>query len=272
MVPASTSARQGRDLQHAAGLRADRQERRIGGPALFPQRRQHDRLDGVEPLQDAQQHLVEPARLVGLGGRHEGVVEAEAVEEGAQARVVVRPEALVLAERVAHAGDRLVAVLLQHLAVGHVLGDLPEPVHVVGEDDQLGGDGVLGQRAEGVAHHGGPRGLAEGAHVRQARRAIAALEDHRLVERRKRAPRLVELALGRRGRRPDRAPPSLSRRRVIRSSSRRACSNGQLLASRAGWERPCNMRLRVRRAGLGSSPNRCRGTSCSRGEPVTTGP
>ena len=49
-----------------------------------------------------QQHLVEPARLVGLGRGHELVVEAEAVEEGAQAGVVVGAEALVLAERVAH--------------------------------------------------------------------------------------------------------------------------------------------------------------------------
>ena len=46
-------------------------------------------------------------------------------------------------------------------------------------DDQPGRDGVVGQRAEGGAHHGRARGLAEGAEVRQARGAVAALEHHR---------------------------------------------------------------------------------------------
>ncbi len=51
----------GRGLEHAAGLGAYRQERRIGGAALFAERGQHHRLDLLEPLQRPQQHLVETA-------------------------------------------------------------------------------------------------------------------------------------------------------------------------------------------------------------------
>jgi hypothetical protein len=199
MVPAVDMTFQRRRLQHTAGLRADRQERRIGRAALFAEGRQHDRLDRVEALEDAQQHLVEAARPIGLGRRHEGVVEAEAVEERAQPGVVVGAEAFVLAERVADGGDRLVAVLLQHLAVGDVVRDLPQAVHVVGEDDQLRRDRVLGQRLEGVAHDRRPGGLAEGAQVRQARGPVTALEDHRSGQRREGRHGLGELALGEQG-------------------------------------------------------------------------
>jgi hypothetical protein len=44
--------------------------------------------------------------------------------------------------------------------------------------DQPRLDLVVGQHAEGVAHHGGARHLAERADVRQAGRAVAGLEDH----------------------------------------------------------------------------------------------
>ena len=37
---------------------------------------------------------------------------------------------------------------------------------------------VAGQHPEGVAHHGGARHLAEGADMRQARGAVAGLEQH----------------------------------------------------------------------------------------------
>ena len=37
---------------------------------------------------------------------------------------------------------------------------------------------VVGQHAEGVAHHGRARDLAEGADMRQARGAVAGLEQH----------------------------------------------------------------------------------------------
>jgi hypothetical protein len=141
---------QGRDLQHLAGRGADRQERRIGGAALLAQGRQHDLLDGVEAGQGRQQGLVELAGLVALGRRDELVVEAEAVEEGAQAGVVVGPEAVMGAERVADHGQRLAQVLDQRLLVLDVVGNLAQAVHVVAEGDQARGDGVVGQGAEGL--------------------------------------------------------------------------------------------------------------------------
>ena len=156
----------------------DRQERRIGLRPLLAQRRQHDVHHRVEALQHLEQRRVEAAGLVALGRRHELVFEAERVEEGAQPRVVVLAERRMRAERVGHLGQRLAEMLRQHLLVRHVVRHLAQPVHVVGERDQPRLDLVVGQHAEGVAHHGGARDLAERADVRQAGRAVAGLEDH----------------------------------------------------------------------------------------------
>ena len=73
-------------------------------------------------------------------------------------------------------------VLAQHLRVRDALRHLAQAVHVVGEGDQARGPVVARQGAKGVAHHGGAGDLAEGAHVRQARRAIAGLQDHRALQ------------------------------------------------------------------------------------------
>ena len=65
-----------------------------------------------------------------------------------------------------------------HVVVGHVVRHLAQPVHVVGERDQPRLDLVVGEHAEGMAHHGGARDLAERADMRQAGGAVAGLEDH----------------------------------------------------------------------------------------------
>ena len=88
-----------------------------------------------------------------------------------------RAEAVMGAERIGHLRQRLAEVLFQQVLVGDVVGNLAQAVHVVGEGDQPGLDLVLGEHAEGMAHHGGARHLAEGADVRQARGAVAGLED-----------------------------------------------------------------------------------------------
>ena len=121
---------------------------------------------------------VEAARRVALRRGHEFVVEAEMVEEGAQPRIVVLAEARMRAERIGHLGQRLAEMLLQHVLVRHVVGHLAQAIHVVGKGDQPRLDLVVGEHAEGVAHHGGARDLAEGADMRQAGRAVAGLEDH----------------------------------------------------------------------------------------------
>ena len=79
---------------------------------------------------------VEPPGLVIVRRGREFVVEAEAVEKAAQHRVVVRGEALVLAERVRDLAQRLAEMGAQHLGVRHVVGDLAQAVHVVGEGEQ----------------------------------------------------------------------------------------------------------------------------------------
>ncbi len=166
-----------RHLQDDAGFFVDRQERRIGLRALLAQRRQHDRHHRFEMPEHRQQRRIEPPRRVAGGCGHELVVEAELIEKGAQPCIVVRGETVMRAERIGHLCQRLAEMLLQHLLVGHVVGDFAQPVHVVGERDQPGLDLVVGQHAKGVAHHRGARHLAEGADMRQAGRAIAGLEN-----------------------------------------------------------------------------------------------
>ena len=133
---------------------------------------------------------------VAVGRGKELVVEAELVEEGAQPRIVVGGEARMGAERVGHLGERLAEMLRHHLLVRHVVRHLAQPVHVVGERDQPGLDLVVGEHAEGVAHHAGARDLAEGADMRQPRGAVAGLEDDLVLrlalEPRDDLPRLLE--------------------------------------------------------------------------------
>ena len=165
-------------IEHRAGARADRQERRIGRRALLAQGRQHDRHHLVDPRQHLEQRRVEPPRLVIVGRARELVVEFERIEEGAQPRIVVRAETRMGAERIRHRGQGLAEVLFQHLLVGHVVRHLAQAVHVVGEGEQPGLDPVLGQHAKRMAHHGGARDLAESADMRQPRRSVAGLEQH----------------------------------------------------------------------------------------------
>ena len=61
--------------------------------------------------QHALDGVVELAALVIVRGRGEFVVEAEPVEEGTQHRIVVRGEAVELAERIGDARQRLAEML-----------------------------------------------------------------------------------------------------------------------------------------------------------------
>src|SRR3546814_3828047 len=87
-----------RHLQHAPGFWAERQERAVGLAALWSERRQHNVLYRLVVAQHLQQRGIEAAGGVPVGRRLELVLETEGVEEAAQARIVVVPEALVLAE------------------------------------------------------------------------------------------------------------------------------------------------------------------------------
>ena len=164
----------GWDLQNLATLRADRQEGRIGGGPFGAERGQDGGDHLVVQREDAQQRRVEPAFAIILRGRGEFVVKAEPVEEALQLGVVMRAETVMRAERIGHPGERPADEALQHLAVGHVVGHLAQPVHVIGEGQQARGQ--AGQRGEGVPHPGGARHLAERADMRQAGGAVAGLE------------------------------------------------------------------------------------------------
>ena len=77
-------------LQHASGVRTDRKERAVGGASLFAKGGQHDVHDLVIARQNRAQTVIEPARSVTVGRADEFIVEAETVEEGLQAGIVVR--------------------------------------------------------------------------------------------------------------------------------------------------------------------------------------
>jgi hypothetical protein len=172
-----------RHLQHATGLRADWQEGAVGLLPLLAEGRQHDRHDLVVVAEHLEQRLVEAAAPVPIGRALELVVEAEAVEEAAQHRVVVMAEALILAEGIGNLRQRPAEMLRQHLLVRDVVGHLPEPVQVVGKGEQPRRQ--VGQAAKRLAHHGGPDDLAEGADMRQAGGAVAGLEQHIALLRRR---------------------------------------------------------------------------------------
>ena len=91
----------------------------------------------------------------------------------------MRTEALMGAERVGHLRQRLAQIGGQQFLIGHVVRNLSQRVHVVGEADQL--RFPAGERVQRVAHHLGAGHLAEGADVRQAGGAVAGFEQHRPV-------------------------------------------------------------------------------------------
>ncbi len=183
MVPASTLRFEDWHLEDRAGGLADRQEGRIGLAALFAEARQHDRHHLLIRLEHPQQRLVEAAGAIDLGGALELVGEAETVEEAAEPRIVVGAEAVVLAEGIGYGGERLVEVTRHQLLVGDVVGHLAESVHVVGETDQAGRHGVLGENPERGPDHGGAGDLAEGADMGEPGRTVAGLEDDPAVRR-----------------------------------------------------------------------------------------
>ncbi len=169
-----------RHIEHAARRRTDREERRIGRLTLLAQRGKHDLHDLGILLRRAHQHLVKGAGSIAFGRAHEGVLEAEPVEEGAQAGIVVRGETVELVgKRVRHARERLAEMGLKHLPIGHIRRHLAHAIHIVGKADQLSRVAASGEYLEGMAHHGRAHDLAESADMRQAGRPIAGLEDHR---------------------------------------------------------------------------------------------
>ena len=119
------------NLQHDPALRGNRQNRRIGFAPLLAEGRQHHLHDGIPALEDEPQCRVEPAGCVAIGRRQKLVVEAEAVEEIAQYRIVVMGEALVGTEGIGDARQRLAEMLGEHCLVGNVVGHLAQAVHVV---------------------------------------------------------------------------------------------------------------------------------------------
>ncbi len=166
-----------RHLEHLAGDGRDRQEGAVGGAPLRPKRRQDHVADRLVMLKHPEQRLVEAPGRVAFRRREKLVFETESVEERPEPRIVVVAEARVIAEGIGNLRERLAEMLGHHLLVGDVARHLAQTVHIVREADQPRRDLVLGEHAEGMAHHGGAGDLAEGADMRQARGTVTGLED-----------------------------------------------------------------------------------------------
>ncbi len=167
---------QDRHLEHAPGLGRDGQERAIGLLAFIAQGGQHHGHDLVIVIEHVDQARIQPAAHIPVGRALEFVVEAEAIEKAAQHGVVMRAEALELAEGIGNTGQRLAQILAQHGRIGHVVRHLAQAIHVVGKGEEPRRQ--IGHAPERLAHHGRAHHLAECPDMRQARGAIAGLEQH----------------------------------------------------------------------------------------------
>ena len=179
-----------RHVENATRRRRDRQEGRIGLAPFRPQRRQHHLHDVIVLLGGAQQHRVEPARLVQRRRRSKFILKAEAVEEGPQPRIHVCAIALMRAEGIRHSRERHLHETVQLFRVRNSVRHLAHAVHVVRHADHPRLAMAAGQRLERAAHHRCAHHFAERADVRQAGWAIARLEHNRRILG---APGLLEL-------------------------------------------------------------------------------
>ena len=167
---------QQRHIQNAARLWRNRQKDRIGLLAFLAQAGQHDLHQIVIAFGGAQQHLVKPAILVKIGRADELILKAERIQKTAQHGIVVVAEAFKLAERVGHHGQRALQMRAQHFGLGHIVGDLAHPVHIVRKTDQPRGN--VRNHLEGPADHRGARHFAKRADMRQAGGAVAGFKQH----------------------------------------------------------------------------------------------
>ena len=172
-----------RHIQHTAGFRVDRQETGIALLTLLAQAFEHHGHDGVIPLAGAQQHLIKTAVLVKFGGADELILEPERVQKPAQHGVVVVTEALMLAKRIGHRGQRTLQILAQHLRVRNIVRNLAHPVHVIRKADQARWD--VANLLKRAADHRRARDLAKSANMRQAGGTIAGFEQNMTLFRRR---------------------------------------------------------------------------------------
>ena len=203
MVPASTSRSTIGTCSTAPVVGRDRQEGRIGLRALLAERRQHDRHHLVVGCEHLQQRRVEAARPCSSRWR------SRTRRRSRSGRGSARRRALLAAPKLGYSSEtgraRAVSGLSRWARIiswfGTLSGTLRSPSMSSEKQSEPGRDRVFGEEAEGGPHHGRAGDLAEGADMRQARRAVAGLEQHR------------------------------RRRRLARASSRstifRASSNGQ---------------------------------------------
>ncbi len=159
----------------------DRRDGQDGGIRRLPfrtERGQHDVHDVVIAFERPQQHGVELARLVVVGGAGKFVIEAEGIEETAQHGVVVFAKARkFIGPGIWHRCQGHLEIGLQRLFGRHVVGDLAHPVHVVGKADQPRLDRIAGQQPECCAHHRCAHHLSKRADMGLARGAVTGLEN-----------------------------------------------------------------------------------------------
>ena len=114
--------------------------------------------------------------MITISRADEFIVEAELIQKGLQAGIVVGAKAVMGAEGIRHLGQGHFQIPRQHLLVGDVVGNLAQAVHIIGKGHQSGRN--IAEFVKRPAHHGGSRHLAKGADVRQAGGAVACFKQH----------------------------------------------------------------------------------------------
>ena len=122
--------------------------------------------------------FVEAPRRIHLGRSHQLELDLDRRQESAELPDHVIGETRAASERVGNFRDRDAEVLLDVLAIGHVLRHFAQSVEIVDEDNQPRRPRRLDQM-ERLAHERRPQNFRHRAQMRQPRRPEAALENYR---------------------------------------------------------------------------------------------
>ena len=92
-------------------------------------------------------------------------------------------KAFMSAKGIGHRSERHLQIWLKLFGIGDITRHFAHAVQIIGKTNQLGGN--IANFAKRPHHHCGARNFPEGADMRQARRSIAGLKQHKALVRRR---------------------------------------------------------------------------------------
>src|SRR5262245_54487495 len=128
------------NLKHATSARAEWQKRTVGCAAIGTECGQYDVTHLLVVAKHGQKRRIEPAAAIAFSRAQEFVAEAKAVEKDLEPCIVVLAKTAMLPKWIGNRRERLAQMALEHVLVGNVVGDLAQPIHIVRESDEPGGN------------------------------------------------------------------------------------------------------------------------------------